>query len=348
MCIFYNDSQSFAQTGNLSVIFEDAVAPSYDVSLSSDGQYVVTQDYSWVKDETSRFNLVSYSIDGGDPVKIARSARGTFNINVPSNSSQIVFSAATQYALTVTGTNDFSFLPSSPTQDNWFDAGTPVSINVSKINEIEKNKVRQEITGWSLDKSEFWNIENDDSTSFTTPPVLMNEYHLVDFFLSTTYKLNVISDIGTTVGSGWYKQGTTVPISVDAGSDGLILNTLSGWEGANVEYDGNTAQVFVDGPITISAKLEKNYSLLIGVIVAPILIGSFVVAKKFKRTPPVIVEKTIEKIIEKPIETPEPVYSDKYDEELSLYLSEQIKIKLDAMYASKIISDLRYSKIREH
>jgi len=345
--VFYNDSSSFAQTAKLSVLFEDDIAPSYDVSLSSDGKFVVVQDYSWVKDETSRFNLVSYSIDGGDFIKIARSARGTFNLDVPSNSSQIVFSAVTQYALTVTGTNAFSFLPSSPTQDNWFDAGTPVSINVSKITEIEKNKVRQEITGWSLDKSKFWNIENDDSTSFTTPPVLMNEYHLVDFFLSTTYKLNVISDVGTTTGSGWYKQGTTVPISVDAGSDGLILNTLSGWEGANIEYDGNTAQVFVDGPVTISAKLEKNYSFLFGVIVVPVLIGSLVIVKKFKRPSPVIVEKTIEKIIEKPIEHPEPVYSDKYDEELSLYLSEQIKIKLDAMHASKIISDLKYSKICE-
>ncbi len=345
--VFYNEP-SFAQNEKLSVIFEDNVAPSYDVSLSSDGKFVISQDYSWVKDETSRFNLVSYSIDDGDPVKIARSARGTFNLDVPSDSSKIVFSAVTQYALTVTGTNSFSFLPSSPTQDNWFDVGTPVSINVSKIVEIEKNKVRQEITGWSID-SEFRNIESDDSPSFTTPPVLMNEYHLVDFFMSTTYKLNVVSDIGSTSGSGWYKQGVTVPIGVDAGGDGLILNSLSGWEGANEEYDGNTAQVFIDGPVTVSAKLEKNYSLLIGVIVVPLLVGGFIVAKKFKRSAPVEkpVEKIVERIIERAVETPEPVYSDKYDEELSSYMSEQIKAKLTEMHSSKIISDLKYSKIKE-
>ena len=343
--VFYNDP-SFAQNGKLSVIFEDNVAPSYDVSLSSDGKFVISQDYSWVKDETSRFNLVSYSVDGNDPVKIARSARGTFNLDVPSDSSEIVFSAVTQYALTVTGTNSFSFLPSSPTQDNWFDVGTPVSINVSKITEIEKNKVREEITGWSID-SEFRNIESDDSSSFTTPPVLMNEYHLVDFFMSTTYKLNVVSDIGSTSGSGWYKQGVTVPISVDAGGDGLVLNSLSGWEG-DVEYDGNTAQVFIDGPVTVSAKLEKNYSLLIGVIVVPLLVGGFIVAKKFKRPAPVEkpVEKIVERIIERAVETPEPVYSDKYDEELSSYLSEQTKAKLDEMHTSKIISDSKYSKIK--
>jgi len=348
LCVCVYVEPSFAQTSKLSVVFEDDVAPSYDVGLS-DGKFVISQDYSWVKDETSRFNLVSYSIDGDEPVKIARSARGTFNLELPNDSSQIVFSAITQYALTVTGTSSFSFLPSSPTQDNWFDDGTLVSINVSKITEIEKNKVRQEITGWSLDKSEFWNIESDDSPSFTTPPVLMNEYHLVDFFSSTTYKLNVISDIGATVGSGWYKQGVTVPIGVDAGGDGLVLNTLSGWDG-DVEYDGNTAQVFIDGPVTVSAKLEKNYSLLIGVIVVPLLIGGFVVAKKFKRTPVPVekpVEKIVERIIERPVEKPEPVYSDKYDEELSSYLSEQIKVKLDEMHASKIISDSKYSKIKD-
>ena len=339
----YNDSSSFAQSGNkLSVSFEDDVASSYDVSLSG-GKFAITQDYSWVKDETSRYNLVSYSIDGGDAVKISRSARGTFTLDVPSDSSQIVFSVVIQHALTVAGTNDFSFLPSSPTQDNWFDDGTPVSINISKITEVEKNKVRQEITGWSLDKSEFWNIEDDGSTFFVTPPVTMNQYHLVDFFMTTKYKLNVVAENGVTSGSGWYKQGETIPISVVSSNDGLILNTLSEWEGAEIERDGNSAQVFVNGPLTVTAKLEKNYSLLIMVIVIPILVVGIIVVKKFKQATPVTVEKTIVKTAE----IVEPTYSDKYDEELSIYLSEQIKAKLDEIHSSKIISDSKYSKIKE-
>ena len=338
----YNDSSAFAQSGNkLSVNFEDNIASSYDVSLSG-GKFVITQDYSWVKDETSRYNVVSYSIDGGESVKIARSARGSFTLDAPSDSSQIVFSAVIQHALTVTGTNDFSFLPSSPTQDNWFDSGTEVSINVSKITEVEKNKVRQEITGWSLDKSEFWNIEDDDSTFFVTPPISIIEYHLVDFFMTTKYKLNVVAENGLTSGSGWYKQGETVSIDVISSNDGLILNTLSDWEGAEIEHDGNSAQVFVNGPLTVTAKLEKNYSLVIMVIVVPILIVGVVVGKKLKR-PPVIIEKTVEKIVE----SPEPIYSDKYDEDLSSYLSEQIKTKLDEMHSFKILSDVKYSKIKE-
>ena len=56
-------------------------------------------------------------------VKISRTARGDFTLSVPTDSSHsIVFSAVQQHALSVDGTNDFSFLPSSPTNDNWFDS----------------------------------------------------------------------------------------------------------------------------------------------------------------------------------------------------------------------------------
>ncbi len=123
-------------------------------------------------------------------------------MNISTDSShEVVLSAVQQYALSVEGTNDSSFLPSSPTNDNWFDAGSEVSscknritiffvlndnwfdagsevsVNVQKTTEIEPNKVGQEITGWSLDKAEFWEIDDNGNTSFTTPPVSLNEYH---------------------------------------------------------------------------------------------------------------------------------------------------------------------------
>jgi len=318
---FFNDL-AFAQFPNqntIEVSFENNVAQSYEVPLS--GQtFTLTQNYSWVKDETSRFNLVSYTLDG-ESVKISRAARGDFSLTIPTDSSHtIMFLAVPQYALSVEGTNDFSYLPSSPTQDNWFDVGTEVSVNVQKINEIENNKVRQEITGWSLDKVEFWIVEDDDSSSFTTPPITMNEHHSVDFLMKNQYKLNVQSDFGTTTGSGWYEQGITVPIGVDVSGGGLILNTISEWEGADIIHDGNTALVLIDGPVTVSAKVEKNYSLLIVVIVIPILVIGVIVGKKFKRSAPVIIEKTIENIVE----APKKKYSKNYDKELSIYLANQI------------------------
>lgn len=340
----------FSNHNTLSVSFENNLLPSYEIPLTSGQTFTLTQNHSWVQDETSRYNLVSYTLDG-EAVKISRSARGDFTLVIPTDSSHsVVFSAAPQYALSIDGTNDFSYLPSSPTNDNWFDVGTNVSVNVQKTTEIENNKVRQEITGWSLDKSEFWEIENDGNTSFTSPPILMNEYHQVDFFTEYQYKLNVISDFGETVGSGWYEQGISVPIGVDAGSDGLVLNSLSGWEGADVEYDGNVAQVFIDGPVTVSAKVEKNYSLLVGMIVVPILIIGVIGYRKFKNRVPAVEDKPVERIIEKVIErveTPEKKYEDGYDKKLSDYLSEQIKSKIDEMHSSKIISDTKFSKIKE-
>ena len=340
----------FSNTNSLKVSFENNLLPSYDVPLVSGQTFTLSQNHSWVQDETSRYNLVSYTLDG-EAVKISRTARGDFTLSVPTDSSHsIVFSAVQQHALSVDGTNDFSFLPSSPTNDNWFDSTTSVSVNVQKTTEIEPNKVRQEITGWSLDKAEFWEIENDDSTSFTTPPIILDEYHQVDFFTSYQYKLNVISDAGETTGSGWYEQGVTVPIGIDAGGDGLVLNSVSGWEGVDVTYDGNTAQVFIDGPVAVSAKVEKNYSLVIGMIVIPILIIGVVGFRKFKSRVPAVEKKPVERIVEKIIERveePEKKYEDGYDKILSDYLSEQIKSKLDEMHLSGIISDLKYSKIKD-
>jgi len=339
-----DDDLAFAQFSNqntIKVSFENNIAPSYEVPIAGE-QFTLIQSYSWVQDETSRYSLVSYTLDG-ETIKISRDARGDFTLSIPTDSSHnVVFAAVLQYALSVEGANDFSYLPSSPTQDNWFDVGTEVSVNVEKTIDIENNRVRQELTGWSLDKLEFWIIEDDDSTSFTTTPITMNEHHSVDFLMTNQYKLNVISDSGITTGSGWYEQGITVPIGVDAGGDGLILNTLSKWEGADIIHDGNTALIFIDGPVTVSAKLEKNYSLLIGVIVVPILVIGVIVGKKFKRAPP-----AVDKTIDKTVEALQKKYTDKYDQKLSVYLVEQILEKLDEMRSLKIISETKYLKIKE-
>jgi hypothetical protein len=45
---------------------------------------------------------------------------------------------------------------------------------------------------------------------------------------------------------------------------------------------------------------------------------------------------------------PETQYIEKYDQKISAYLSEQIIEKLNLMYNSKLISDGKYSKIKEN
>jgi tetrahydromethanopterin S-methyltransferase subunit H len=112
---FFNEDLAFAQSNQntIKVSFENNVASSYEVPISGK-QFSLIQSYSWVQDETSRYSLVSYTLDG-ETVNVSRAARGDFTLSIPTDSSHtVMFSAVLQYALSVEGTNNFSYLPSSP------------------------------------------------------------------------------------------------------------------------------------------------------------------------------------------------------------------------------------------
>ena len=353
---------AFAQLSGskiLSVSFENNAASSYKVTLPTNEKYVLSQDYSWIRDETSRYNLVSFSIDEGEPIPISRAARGTFTLDVPTDSSHsIVFSVSTQFPLTVIGTDQYSFMPSSPTNDNWFDVNSDISVTVPKSRVIEKEKVRKEITAWSLDKTESRNIPKDDSNFFITPPIKMSDFHIVDFSSITQFKLTILSENGQTEGSGWYEDGTTVPITILSSNDGLILYTLSELEGYDGEIIGNSAEVVINGPVTISAKFEKNYSLLAAVIIIPILVVGVIIGKKIKnsklRLGSAPSAENIAQAVEKAVETKlvekssGSKYIENYDGEITEYLSAQISEKLTSLHNSKIISDSKYEKVKEN
>jgi len=356
-----NDNLVLAQiTGpsKLSVSFENNAASSYTVSLPVNEKYVLNQDYSWIRDETSRFNLISFSIDGGESIPISRTARGTFTLDIPTDSSHsVVFSTAAQFPLTVIGTDEYSFMPSSPTSDNWFDANSEVSVTVPKSRTIEKNKVRQEITGWSLDGTESWNIPKDNTNFFISPPITMNDFHVVDFSSTTQFKLTVLSENGETQESGWYGDGEVVPITISSSNDGLVLYSLSELDGYDGDISGNSIDVLVTGPITITAKFEKNYGLVATVIIIPILIVGVFVGKKIKNSKfrfgganVETIAQTIEKVMETKLveNSPESKYIENYDTQITDYLSTQISEKLKSLHDSKLISDLKYEKLKEH
>jgi len=165
---------AFSQSQNrLSVSFENDAAPSYDVSLNPNEKYILTQSYSWVRDQTSRYNLVSYSIDGSDHIPIPRIARGDFTLDISTDSSHsVVFRAVPQFPIEVTGAEVYFFTPESPTQDNWFDLDSKISVVVPKGSETEEEKVRKAITGWSLDKTKMQVLLEDDSEFFNSPPFI--------------------------------------------------------------------------------------------------------------------------------------------------------------------------------
>ena len=131
----------------LHISFEKNTASSYDVYLDPKEKFILQQSYSWIRDQNSRYNLHSYSIDGQEFVPISRLARGTFTIDIPTDSSHsVVFSAVIQYPISIDGADNYSFSPKSPTNDNWFDAKSEILITDVVSNNA--GLIPNEIVSW--------------------------------------------------------------------------------------------------------------------------------------------------------------------------------------------------------
>ena len=131
----------------LHISFEKNTASSYDVNLDPKEKFILKQSYSWIRDQNSRYNLHSYSIDGQEFVPISRLARGTFTLDIPTDSSySVVFLAVIQYPVSIDGADNYSFSPKSPTNDNWFDAKSEILI--TDIISNDAGLAPNEIVSW--------------------------------------------------------------------------------------------------------------------------------------------------------------------------------------------------------
>jgi len=131
--LFLAFNPAFGQTDStqniLQVSFVNNTATSFSLDLDSFETFTLNQKYSWVRDQNSRYNLVSYSLDGQDFSNILRQSRGDFILDIPADSSHtVVFSAVTQFPVSVQGVSEYSISPKSPTGDNWFDAKSEIKI----------------------------------------------------------------------------------------------------------------------------------------------------------------------------------------------------------------------------
>ena len=140
------DIKQDKETNKLLVSYSKNMAPSYEVLVDSNEKYTINQSYSWIRDQTSRYNLVSYSLDDSDFIPISRKARGNFTLDINMETSHsVVFLAVPQFPLAVSGTTDYTYSPPSPTGDNWFDAGTTTTVTVNPSNQF---LIRNVIDGW--------------------------------------------------------------------------------------------------------------------------------------------------------------------------------------------------------
>ena len=152
--LFLAYNPAFSQTNSinspqntLQVSFVNNTAVSYEFDLDSYETFTLSQKYSWVRDQNSRYNLVSYSLDGQDFSNISRQSRGNFILDIPADSSHtVVFLAVTQYPVSIQGVKDYSLSPKSPTNDNWFDAKS--EIKILDITSNNEGLIPYEIENW--------------------------------------------------------------------------------------------------------------------------------------------------------------------------------------------------------
>jgi len=346
---------ALAQSQNrLSVSFENDVAPSFDVSLNPNEKYILSQSYSWVRDQTSRYNLVSYSIDGLDHIPIPRIARGDFTLDIQTDSSHsIVFRSVPQFPIEVSGVDTFFFTPESPTQDNWFDVDSRISVVVPKGIEIEEGKVRKGITGWSLDKTSMKVVLDDDSDFFNSPTIQMSNFHTLEFSTVTQYKLDVLSQYGATTGSGWHDKGSEAIISVIPPNEGLIRHVVESWDGPDLEVRGNSASRIMNSPAIVQVNWTSDYSMLILVIVIPVGVGFFLF-RKFGKTTIIPQVAQIAQLSRPSVGQPQSEkkyvaqrFDFKYSSDLTKLTKEKTLEKLEKMCAAKLMTESRLAEIKK-
>lgn len=328
------------------VSFQNNLAPSYEVLANSDEMYTLNQRHSWKRDETSRYNLVAYSLDNSDKIPIIRQPRGDFSLDIPMDSDHsIIFFAAIQYPLAVEGTTDFEFTPASPTGDDWFDLGSEITILAPYTVELEEGQIRQRLATLSIDKAGVNRITGKETEIFKTPEIHMSNMHTVDFSTILQYKIDVISKYGTTSGSGWYDAGSIATLSANSTNEFLVSNIIDGWEGSDVELFDNYAKVQVDSPKTLVVRWKTDYSQLFILVVIPIGAGIvFFVKKQNKKAD---TRKALE--IQPPgISLVEKQSYDNYKpHDISNIILQKSIEELDSMHNSGLINDQRFSKIKE-
>jgi hypothetical protein len=145
---FVGDISGQTNENFLHVSFENNVSPSFEIQLDSDEKFILKQSHSWIRDQNSRYNLYSYSVDGQEFIPISRQSRGVFSLDIaPDSSHSVVFSAVIQYPISIEGAKHYTFSPKSPTNDNWFDVQSEILI--SDIVPNNTGIIPQDISNWN-------------------------------------------------------------------------------------------------------------------------------------------------------------------------------------------------------
>jgi hypothetical protein len=351
----------------LQVNYAENTAESYTLFVDS-GRYSISQSYSWVRDEGSRYSLVSYSIDGGPHIEIPRKARGNFMLDVAMDSGHtVVFQATVQYPVSAVadhGDLEIIFSPPSPTGDEWFDVGSDITITVSNKENPGSPDTRQQIASWSLDNSKR-PVGSEVGSSFTAP-IKVASAHQVKFESQTQYYVRVVTDQGTKSGEGWYDEGSIATVSID-NDDLFTVYMFDGWDDTGMQPGEKTGTLLVDSPKTLTAKWSPDYSRLAGIAIAPIggVIAMILLKKRSSSTAEKAskVHPSTDKL---QVSASAPLLAfqqragvtrvekstahnddSSYAKEITGYALQKSVEKLQSLRTSGLVSDAKYSKVNE-
>lgn len=354
----------------LLVNYADNTAQPYTVFVDPGNTYTLSQSHSWVRDEMSRYSLVSYSIDDSAYVEISRKARGSLLLDVPTDSGHTVtFQAVVQYPVSVLTDSEgleIAFSPPSPTDDDWFDVGSDVTITISTK---ERDVTRQQLVSWSLDKSTKRFVSSDGPASFSIPVIKVNAPHKIELNSKTQYYIDIITEHGTVTGKGWYDSGSTASVGISHTDELLIRHVFAGWEdGSGMQFQDNSMSFVVDSPRTLTANLTTDYSQLAGVVVAPAIAAGVVIMLKKRsskatgKASSVMAAASETSGFQQQVATSTPLIAlqehetdrldvvddnSSYSKEIMEYALQKSVVKLEALRSSGLVSDDRFSKIKE-
>lgn len=341
----------------LTIKYANDTLPTSVLSVNNDGKYTLSQPYSWVRDQTSRYNLEAYSVDNGPYVNIPRVARGNFTLDVPTDSShEIVFMATTQYPIEIVGTDQVSFAPSSPTSDNWFDVNSDEQISVPYVMPSDEKDTREQLKGWSYDGEDLQQIQRSESGLFSTPQIRISNSHSVNFTYATQYYLDLVSEYGHATGSGWYDSGTAATLSSSPGDDFPVRHVFSGWNGQVLDPHKQTTGILMKSPATVTVNWAVDYTPLMLIGAAAIGAGSIILYKRRAKMPPTQTmpaqPETLDiakvgSVIEVQSGVPAGLVADNvYSKEIDAYIVEKSMGCLGAFEASGILSKERHDRLK--
>lgn len=278
------DNQNNSQI-RITVNFINDTSKTYTILPNSHQNYTITQEFSWKYNNSTRFNLQSYSIDNGPFVAIHRNAYGNFTIKFFTDSNHsIVFLAKPQFKIITSNTNKLDFSPPSPTNDDWFDIDSNIQIIAPTVSKMGSNNTRQQLSGWSIDGSDMYVIPRQESSYFKSPVIHMSTTHTIDLEYKTQYYIQVISDFGRALGTGWYDAGTILDISVIPNDDVLVKHEFSGWQGPVIgSGDQESANVLSDSPKILVASWFVDYTNVSIITIVAIALLVFMIIYQKKR-----------------------------------------------------------------